>query len=376
MRNEQQIHIFDDSSCLTSRQLKDYVSGSLTNEEVHAIEVHLNSCPFCNEAAEGMFAAREGRAAEVMAGLDTDFLQEHFGKINPQIHLNSLAPAHAATHTHMPRRRKVKAQPLWLTSTVAAGFLLLIGLIWFARNGSRPDMSKQIAANTEERVDPEQVALTQAESNTPEPASAPADNATGNAPIPQTNGNNGPVMPPLYAKEAEEQSQAKEAPQTELRDAPVQQPQTVADASREDLIPENTVATAKMPAVAAYDDTRATDNVKALKESEAPTGTERLEAIKASKSAKKEKNNLPPPDKLKMAESFYKQGKYDVALAAYKQEMKSPDAERSADAKMGAAECYMAMGKTENARRLLEQLAAGEGKSARVAKKMLRKLKD
>lgn len=152
MSNESLKHIFDESTCLTRRQMKDYVTGSMTNEEAHAVEVHLSSCPMCNDAVDGMFAVEEGNALTVMSELNTDFLKDHFGLSNPQIHLNSLAPAADAAHAHSyhTRRKKKRVVPLWRNVSIAAALLLFIGIGWYMKYGNTAlDTTNPVIAKNE-----------------------------------------------------------------------------------------------------------------------------------------------------------------------------------------------------------------------------------
>jgi hypothetical protein len=138
MNSEQLTYILGGSSCVSKRQLRDYVQGTLTNEEVHAIEVHLISCPLCSDAIEGLFEQKEKGAVASLAGLNNNFLKDHFGRINPQIHLNSLAPAAAHKLKH---KKTHHAPPVFSTSTIAAGLILAAGVVWYTQYG------KDIAKN-------------------------------------------------------------------------------------------------------------------------------------------------------------------------------------------------------------------------------------
>lgn len=46
--------IFEETTCLSEQQLRDYLSGKLNKAEAHAVEAHLAGCDFCNEALEGL----------------------------------------------------------------------------------------------------------------------------------------------------------------------------------------------------------------------------------------------------------------------------------------------------------------------------------
>ena len=204
MSNEQLKHIFDDSVCLTRRQMKDYVNGTMTNEESYAVELHLNSCPFCDEAIEGLFEQKEGNAVEALADLDTEFLKDHFSLHHPHIHLNSLTSLQSAVATaHYPHKRK-NTQPFWRNISIAAALLLGVSIFWYMKEGSNtaqhpmlaqtqppatettPSVTRrtqgQIAANTLKTKEPQQVS----EAKLSEPQAAPPTNNGSGPQSPQT----------------------------------------------------------------------------------------------------------------------------------------------------------------------------------------------
>ena len=63
---EQLIHILDQSVCLSRKQMKEYLSGTMQQEEMHAAEIHLNTCPLCSMAMEG-FEAHSEEALEAVS---------------------------------------------------------------------------------------------------------------------------------------------------------------------------------------------------------------------------------------------------------------------------------------------------------------------
>ena len=131
--NTQLNHIFDVSACLTRRQVKDYVSGSMIKEECHALEHHITSCPFCSEAIEGYQA--HTAAAEAAQHINASFLTAHFQSISPQIHLNGVGSS-------VSRHRRSGVQPLWYTTAIL--LLLGLGIMWFME--SHKTKSSQVKA--------------------------------------------------------------------------------------------------------------------------------------------------------------------------------------------------------------------------------------
>ena len=78
---EQLIHILDQSVCLSRKQMKEYLSGTMLPEEAHAAEVHLSSCPLCSLAMEG-FEEHTEEALAAISALNSGFLKEHFAKVD------------------------------------------------------------------------------------------------------------------------------------------------------------------------------------------------------------------------------------------------------------------------------------------------------
>lgn len=129
--SEQLKHIFDISACPTKRQMKDYLSGTMSREEVYAFEHHINSCMLCSEALEGMLENTEASLVG-MNELSNNFLKDHLELHPPQIHLNSIA--HAAPANLPTTKTKKTASISWRSVGIAAAFLLCLGLGWYFKN--------------------------------------------------------------------------------------------------------------------------------------------------------------------------------------------------------------------------------------------------
>lgn len=63
------IKAVDNSACLTRRQINDYIAKKLYPEELYVVEMHLNECPFCNDAIEGF--QRADNANQLLSEIDT-----------------------------------------------------------------------------------------------------------------------------------------------------------------------------------------------------------------------------------------------------------------------------------------------------------------
>jgi hypothetical protein len=119
-------NIWSQSSCLTKNQLIGYIQHTLESEEEYLIESHLNDCPFCNDALEGLMYSDLDKTEQHLTALKTDFheklhkLDQEKSKPKPlyiEPKVNELKPE-AKTSS-----RKISYR--WL---YAASVLLIVGL--------------------------------------------------------------------------------------------------------------------------------------------------------------------------------------------------------------------------------------------------------
>jgi TolA-binding protein len=364
--NKALIHIFDSSACLNRRQMKDYVSGAMTNEEVHAAEVHLNSCMFCSEAIDGLYEQREQGAVGAMVALDNEFLKEKLSLSHPEVHLNSLAPAQSASYAAPRRRGRYKTKPLKHTSAIAAMLLLGFGLWWYMgrdKGYSHTLPEQSVASTTNDNIGtpyggentpkPEKSTILALASDPAEAGkeikavaanTAPAGNKTGSL-QPATPVNAVPATEPKE-KKAEEKKLAIAAA-AKLTDGP--SPSSTASPKTFDVL---TGATGSNNEGARKSDLRTsfTDNRETSKEI-APAATEQ-------------------------GDSYYSQGKYSAALSAYKKDMSHPDKMKRLEATVMAARCYLSLGNKADAQQLLQQLVEEGGPQKRAAKKLLKEMNE
>jgi hypothetical protein len=145
--NEQLKHIFDDTACLNRRQMKDYVANVMAAEERHAAEAHLNCCPFCSEALDGMQAHKQ-EVVGMFAELNPQFIRQHFELTNPQVHLNSMSPAYHV----MPEKRTahhIQNTHKWRTILLVSAILLAFTAMWyveFIKDMKKKDKAEHSAA--------------------------------------------------------------------------------------------------------------------------------------------------------------------------------------------------------------------------------------
>ena len=148
MSKEQLKHIFEDSACLTPRQVKGYVTGKMVHEEAHAVEVHLLSCPFCSDALEAMTEHKAKGAVAVMEKLDAGFIAKHFGVTTQEITAAKNVPPvlKAGAYTTAPEKEKPKTvRKLWKPMALAASLLAMVAVLWFMRDNIFPQDNNQLA---------------------------------------------------------------------------------------------------------------------------------------------------------------------------------------------------------------------------------------
>lgn len=74
------LQIFNKTSCLSERQIADFVLRKLVPEEERAIEQHLIDCPFCNEAIAGyevLIEQEKTTSAKIIYPLASDILKSN-----------------------------------------------------------------------------------------------------------------------------------------------------------------------------------------------------------------------------------------------------------------------------------------------------------
>lgn len=390
MSNEQLKHIFDNSVCLTRRQMKDYVNGTMTNEESHAVELHLNSCPFCDEAIEGLFEQKEGNAVEVLAELDTEFLKDHFSLHHPHIHLNSLTSSQPAVATaHYPHKRK-NTQPFWRNISIAAALLLGVSIFWYMKEGS-PTAQQSILAQSQQST--QQTTGTPAVTKytrdkiadntlkTKEPQRTSEAKLSEPQTTPPANNGSGPQSPQTLLL-ADKPAEKKESADTQAE--PRQKEQENVATTNSLPISEKMVAAPKPPVAAGQIEkmpTRSVNDIAATSgEGEAFNTTSK--AVKVTGTRTQGDNYYidgvaVKTDNLDKAENLYNQKKYKEALNTYKKELNSGDKSRRQKASLMTARCYLALGQKAQATKVLEDLVQnGSGAAKREARKMLGDLQE
>lgn len=375
MSNEQMKRIFDQSDCLTPRQLKGYVSGSLVHEEAHAVEAHIMGCPFCKDAVEGIKEHRVDRSIDTMEAITPDFLEGHSGFTNEAPAPSASSPTIKVAKKINVDRKRFSSPQLLRTVSIAATVLIAAGVFWFIQSNSGND-----DATTAQKVATEKV----------EPVSAPTAIADKNTTMYEaydstiTNSSDQPVAEEVIDTIAETKTlqtadELAQADATKFKETKTEAETKKLVAKKRDTIKKtpSTVAmtsgsgTAKSPTLDirgrmgnSYSSTSVQqDDVSYIP----PTTTQPTPTV-----AKDIAKPKPEPAKQLSADELYDQKKYSQALAKYTKQVKSSDGKDREDAKLGMAKCYNAMGDKKQAESILRGMLYQNSKRKRQAKRMLK----
>ena len=377
--NERILHILDQSTCLTRRQMKDYLAGNMLPEEVHAAEMHISSCPLCSMALDG-FEAHSEEALEAIASLNSGFLKDHFDAITPKIHLNSLAPA--ATFDSRTRKKKKSISLLQVTG-IAAALLVGFGTLWFMDHRNHANETNAIAVKTEASKTPTTDVVPPVHTEREEMMhKATTDkSATGNAIVAEK---------PIAKKDPEPTSDLEAQPvigsaappaaaasEQNIAAAPVMKAvprmkEKAADerAAKDTTFNTRAFNTSSRNEYAASDGYSRTESKDAYK----PTGL-KMSAAAAPGKSDDAKAMSANEDHLQKGDDLLSQNKYGAALTHYNKELNSADRGHHAQAAIGAAQCYAKLGNKRKAISLLQEVIDQEsGQQRRRAKRLLREL--
>lgn len=396
MSKEQLKHIFEQSSCLTKKQLKEYVSGSMSPEEAHAVEQHLHSCPMCSDTVDGLMA-QQGKGVEVLNTLNADFLTKHLGTANPQAPRNINMPPTNTANTRdtqkKPSPAMIKAKPVrsyfaFRTMSVAATILFAIVGIWYYRlTNDVMQQSQSVAQELPKPAPVEQPAVAQYAEDTQEAIAAAADMVnngitevgTGSA-ITQspTTKDKGVVAmaTPTPEKEKEgllkrlgnkiEAAAAKKTTQQLLGAIKNDNPDKYATSAKNQFVEEQRMKPKEERSEAM--DMQPGNASRATGNSYQPA--EDVKAVTIS-----EKEAAEPVSKIDKADQLLKSGKASDALNLYTQEMRGASSKgKRQEAAIGAARCYVALGNRYKAKDILLSIVDEGGPRKREAKRMLKEL--
>lgn len=103
-------NIFNHSSCLTSREIEQYVSGTLSKKDVRKVELHLADCSMCNDELDGYILLKDKKSLPKI-------ISDINNKIDEKIFGSNLIPLNSS-------RKKINKRIF----SIAASLILLIGV--------------------------------------------------------------------------------------------------------------------------------------------------------------------------------------------------------------------------------------------------------
>lgn len=418
---ERLLNILDQSTCLTRRQMKDYLAGTMLPEEIHAAETHIASCPLCSMAVEG-FDAHSDEALEAISSLNSGFLKEHFDSITPQIHLNSMAPAIPVAHHPHTKKKKSRPFPIFKIAAAAAALVIGFGIMWLLGRNDRKEAAQPVIAQQESPPPAPQQSVA---------AGAPVgrsetDRKTQDKEMLSTSQAN-QQLPEKKAVAGENNAAQDDGPSWAAA-APPAEPvvqedvKAIRSSANQDSISQHTYewrlnqparyggnayAAESAPANANFSQNRYNTNVDALTrmarkeaakpvpvDAKKPAGRTRsadsvtmysAAALEKAKKDTREKEKREAAAKtdgsdedhlLGKADDLYGKGNYRAALTKYTAAMNSASRRERADATLMAAKCYRNLGNKAKAISLLQQMIDNGGPNKRAARRMLDELKN
>ncbi len=116
-------NIWIEGNCLSQAQLLDYIQQKLDRDEMYMVETHINDCPFCSDALDGLFA-------EDIKQTSTQFSEI---KLLGEEQIRKTFSTETLQPDHKQKEESKKSTALTFSFTkskwsVAAGLLLLVGL--------------------------------------------------------------------------------------------------------------------------------------------------------------------------------------------------------------------------------------------------------
>ncbi len=373
MSKDQLKHIFEESACLTARQVKGYVTGKMVHEEAHAVEVHLLSCPFCREAVEGLTEYKTPVAISAMEKLDAGFIAKHFGVTTQEIVAPKNTPPvlKAGSYSTAPENDKpATVRKIWKPMALAASLLAMVAVLWFMRDNIFPQDNDQLAQQT---TVPEQQA---------EPVIAYQPAADSNAmtivdTMPATDEMTQEEQPLLAAttevttKEAKDAAARKEADKKAV-DA------KLAGAATSLVTKKTTEEIKPIPTASRQSSADALPRMGNSYTAPVPATTAPVVAADEDKAEEAIVKKVVEPARtgLEKADDLFNKGKYRRALKVYQDEMGDTRSNRRDAATYMAARCHIELGEKMQARTLLNSLVNENSVKKSQAQQVLQQLGD
>lgn len=382
MSNEQYIRIFDESSCLTPKQLKGYVSGNMVHEESHAVEVHLLSCPLCSDAVEALQAETQG-GVDMLSGIDSSFLDQNDAYKNLEDTTTPVAKSKPIAKPNIKVSKKnteslggaKTSTPVIRILTIAASLILLLfcGYWIWSNNNTTTTNDAPIAQAVPEKEFIEQ-------ETTPVIVSNSTDNSLDEeviAELPEEAPEQNVVAPIETGKQAptEPTASTRIAQVTQEEKKTTIKPVETRFAKDVQATPARQLADEQLE----VQPTREVDNIadvsfdnkyeRRLGNSYAPKEQTELAAAKAPQP------NVSVSSGNESAAQLYQNKEYKAALKKYRQQMNSTNvAERDA-ARIMVSKCHIALGQKGQAKAILNSLIRENSTKKGEAEKLIESIK-
>ncbi|HET8572703.1 MAG TPA: hypothetical protein VFL76_02420 [Edaphocola sp.] len=151
-KGEKILQIFESSACLKPDQILGYLKGSLFQEELRVVELHLASCNFCQEALEGLERHKDAKnlidslTLPPLPSMEKNIIKtSEPAPLSKTIFVSPVKKAHSApglpkstftpkNQTRLPRQRNFS----WLGIGGIAALLLLGGFLFWQYENSNP----------------------------------------------------------------------------------------------------------------------------------------------------------------------------------------------------------------------------------------------
>lgn len=382
--NSQLAHIFDESACLSKRQIRDYISGTMGREETHAVEVHLNSCPFCSEAVEGLTEHAEEAVMALNDFGTPQFLQDHLSKALPQVHLNSIAHAAAPIPVTPHGRNKNRSlQPVWRNASIAAALIVSIGLIWYWE-ATKDQRNIAMLAQKRNAIVPVETAPAKTASEPVAVAANHPEKATGKEKKQPEHPDNKSQKPPLLIASSKAVTSTIAGKETDTDVSAKEDNQKVsgeiaaADVKQQSLREETTTKDVQSSGIQqsfAYGNSYQGYNQSYSNQQLNVAKYEAPKKLKSAVVASAPQMDNSRADELDVADAAYEKKYYNAALDQYKLAiLKATSKDRKYKAMLGAAKCYKDLGQKKEAQDLLNTIIKENSDLKDAAQSLLKEL--
>lgn len=375
-------HLFDRSACLNKRQFEAYLSGNMITEEVYGIEHHINGCPLCSMAMDGMQLRKD--ALEVASGLNADFIKDHFAV------MPASSGSGASSYMKNLKSKEINTKPVMTALKVFVAIGACAAILWFVQSlgknkseEAEPTQEEVVNVATPPRQEEQQVIVEEPlMADTTQVAAEPApEPVVEQAPVAEKTAIGPPAdnaKPAVTAKPAVVPPQAI-AKQVTTPVKPVTaaiKPVTATVkpvVATKPAVPNLLKPTVTAPPQVVKEVPREEPLKPVVKQEERSAIREEVKPTPPPATKKEEADELPS-DPLAAGKVLMDKRSYNAAINKMRNEMRSNNKGRRQEAVMLVARCYQAMGNKDRASELLKSIVDEGGPEKKNAKKMLKEV--